>query len=237
MKYHQLKIASDHLDSKETIGKKKLVRYLPTIFNLIPETVDYRLLEFILKNWKFKYHKSPYGNSYYSGHDPRVPNSYRLSDHWNFRMRHDNKLHCETINNVSNNTHWSIGQYDDTLNKYKIILTFPCINSDDNKESLKKLKEEVRLKYKSELKNIIDKKIEKYSFISSIKDDMIFFVDGEEVDLKRWNQGKIIYEKNGDRVTVSRKRLANIWYQGYYNNKLVIDKPIGSPKFKIFLQS
>ena len=70
-------------------------------------------------------HKSPYGLSFYNakvGWDSKPNGSLRISDHWNFECR--GKLHCETTTYVPDNTHWAIGQYDETIKKYVILRVF-----------------------------------------------------------------------------------------------------------------
>ena len=71
--------------------------------------------------------KSPYGLSFYSSKEVSWANkpdiSFRVSDHWNFEAR--GSVHCKTDIPVKNTSHISLGQYDKSSNKYKILLSLP----------------------------------------------------------------------------------------------------------------
>ena len=83
-------------------------------------------LTLLIKDWD-KIIKSPYGHSYYSeivGWNYKPHNSYRISDHWNFTCS-KGKSHCLTTSDCPNNSHWSLGQFDETTGKYVIIKSIP----------------------------------------------------------------------------------------------------------------
>ena len=83
-----------------------------------------------LLSWKTLI-KSPYGNSYYNAvvdWDYKPANSLRISNHWNFIAQ--SQLHCKTLTEVPNNTHWALGKFNDEFKAYKIIKVIP--NSDIN---------------------------------------------------------------------------------------------------------
>ena len=106
-------------------------------FNLPDEIVDE------MRKWDIIV-KSPYSNSFYNsleiGWSSKPDGSYRVSDHWNFVSQ--DKKHCETTTKVPTNTHISLGQYDASLGKYKILKTII------DKDYAKKIKDaEERKKY------------------------------------------------------------------------------------------
>jgi hypothetical protein len=66
--------------------------------------------------------KSPYGHSYYSaqpGWNYKEPDSYRISDHWNFSAK--GTVHCKTTSECPNNSHWTIAKFNGDLQKYEVI--------------------------------------------------------------------------------------------------------------------
>jgi hypothetical protein len=87
-------------------------------FNLPDEIIDE------MRKWDIIV-KSPYSNSFYNSLEidwsSKPDGSYRVSDHWNFVSQ--DKKHCETTTKVPTNTHISLGQYDASLGKYKILKT------------------------------------------------------------------------------------------------------------------
>ena len=76
----------------------------------------------MMKEWPIIY-KSPYSKSFYSSEDIswefKPDKSYRVSDHWNFVTNRGPKIHCQTTEPVKNNTHYSIGQFDEKLKYLK----------------------------------------------------------------------------------------------------------------------
>ena len=75
----------------------------------------------LMKDWDVIV-KSPYGHSYYSaqpGWDYKEPDSYRISDHWNFSAK--GTVHCKTTGECPNNSHWTIAKFNGDLQKYEVI--------------------------------------------------------------------------------------------------------------------
>jgi hypothetical protein len=61
---------------------------------------------------------------YYRDKAASVPASERvisIDDHCNFKTNHSDKIHCPTDVKVKDNSHISIGQWDSSIKKYKII--------------------------------------------------------------------------------------------------------------------
>lgn len=87
-------------------------------YNLPPGIVEK------MKEWEH-ITKSPYSNSFYSSPDVTFKNkpdgSMRVSDHWNFPSRRDNKIHSKTNVPVENNITWCIGVFDSLKKEYTII--------------------------------------------------------------------------------------------------------------------
>ena len=160
----------------------------------------------MMKEWPIIY-KSPYSKSFYSSDDisweSKPDKSYRVSDHWNFVTNRGPKVHCQTTQPVKNNTHYSIGQFDEKTKKYTIIL------SELTTDTSKKIKDkEERLKYLKDPEVIYRKKL----FKDRIKNGEVFSefsIDGQEYsglvdkysgyggDIRLKNdKGEVIYTNN-----------------------------------------
>jgi hypothetical protein len=158
----------------------------------------------MMKEWSVIY-KSPYSKSFYSSDDisweSKPDKSYRVSDHWNFETNRGPKLHCQTTEPVKNNTHYSIGQFDEKIGKYTILLSELTTIQD------KKIKnQEQKLKYLKDPEVIYRKKL----FKDRIKNGEVFAeftIDGQEYkglidkysggDIRLKNdKGEIIYTNN-----------------------------------------
>lgn len=95
-------------------------RILVTLPNDLPEELLKELF-----SWNLLI-KSPYGCSYYSGEvdwNYKEPNSYRISDHWNFEAK--SAIHCKTLQPVENDTYWTLAQFDGEAQKYNVIKSLP----------------------------------------------------------------------------------------------------------------
>ena len=77
--------------------------------------------------------KSPFSHSYYDitnkgwdddGHDK----FHRISDHWNFKTRFDDRVHCKTSETV-NAGWWTLAVYDLKTKSYKIIESIPPLTA------------------------------------------------------------------------------------------------------------
>lgn len=160
----------------------------------------------MMKEWPIIY-KSPYSKSFYSSEDisweTKPDKSYRVSDHWNFVTSRGPKVHCQTTQPVKNNTHYSIGQFDEKTKKYTILLSeLTTIQS-------KKIKDkEEKLKYLKDPEVIYRKRL----FKDRIKNGEVFAefsIDGQEYkglidkysghggDIRLKNdKGEVIYTNN-----------------------------------------
>lgn len=92
-----------------------------SFINRVPSNLPEEFVNIILK-WG-KIIKSPYSDSFYSeevdwGYKP--DKSFRVADHWNFITRNGN-IHCQTTSKCPDNTHWTLAQFNSTLNKYEVI--------------------------------------------------------------------------------------------------------------------
>lgn len=79
-----------------------------------------------MEKWPMIY-KSPYSKSFYSSDDiswtHKPDGSFRVSDHWNFTTNRNDRVHCKTKKPVKNNTHYSLGKYDASEDKYEILIS------------------------------------------------------------------------------------------------------------------
>jgi len=106
--------------------------------------------------------KSPYSNSFYNKDkkwNVTHTNTIRISDHWNFTSH--GKLHSVTIQPVENNTHYSMGIWNEIEQKYDIISSYPKVR--DNKDSLEWYKNNIYIHHKNrgiereaEIKDLMD---------------------------------------------------------------------------------
>lgn len=249
-----MKYILDYRLFESKLKSKKEVRgnlpiELPHIFNQIPNSVDYRIVKFICENFGKYFYKSPWSHSYYSdkvGWQYKPHLSYRLANHWNFKTRTGDKniIHCETTSDVGeDNINWTIGQYDENIGKYNVIMSFPFIESEENTKKVKSLKEEYfkDYKYDSSVKIKIsdedrEKRIQKFKYITDNIHNMNFYVDGQEVELSKWGVNNIKYIKDGVEVIVKHNSIKNISYRGILNGKVIIDKPLGVKHFKITIE-
>lgn len=215
MKY--LKLFEDFESDEVVKSKRQLKRELwhknnpsPTGTIIKPEELSQfgipdSIIE-MMKEWPIIY-KSPYSKSFYSSDDisweSKPDNSYRVSDHWNFVTNRGPKVHCQTTQPVKNNTHYSIGQFDEKTKKYTIIL------SELTTDTSKKIKDkEERLKYLKDPEVIYRKRL----FKDRIKNGEVFVeftIDGQnysglvdkysgyggDIRIKN-NRGEVIYTNN-----------------------------------------
>jgi len=242
---------------KKSIGKsfKKGDTRVPmnTIFETIPDTIDYRLLEHILENWSLYYHKSPYSHSYYShkvGWTYKPNQSERLSDHWDFTDKKGRRKHCQTITEDPklNEDMWSIGVYDLNEKRYKIILSYPFIKSDENQEKKRELKqkfikehgsdlEDLSKEYVNKLEDQKEKSIKLNKFLTSKRNDFDIYVNGEKIDADVLNlsTSKLRYDENGEITIIRFNRSTGRSYdlKVYYNDLLILYSEDGKKQFTI----
>lgn len=95
----------------------------------------------MMKDWEV-INKSAFSDSFYSSEDidwsVKPEGSYRVSDHWNFTSKRDNKesKHCRTDKSVRNDTHLTIARFENGI--YKVLLSEPL---SQHLEDIKKLSE------------------------------------------------------------------------------------------------
>jgi len=127
-------------ESSKTKGKKTPIHKM---FIHLPNTLDYRIILWIIQNWGDVYYQSPFGESFYSKEknwDMTLENTLRLSDHWNFQtLKFSNKIHCKTNIPLENNTMWTIGKYDNKTETYNILISYPIINTEENKKKKREI--------------------------------------------------------------------------------------------------
>lgn len=160
----------------------------------------------MMKEWPIIY-KSPYSKSFYSSDDisweSKPDKSYRVSDHWNFVTSRGPKIHCQTTEPVKNNTHYSIGQFDEKTGKYNILLseltTIANKKIKDKEEKLKYLKDPEVIYRKKLFKDRI-KNGEVFAEFSIDSKDYKGQVDkysgyGGDIRIKNY-KGEVIYTNN-----------------------------------------
>ena len=147
----------------------------------------------MMKNWDIIY-KSPFSDSFYSSKDiswkNKPNNSYRVSDHWNFRSKRDDNIHCPTDKKTPNTTHISIGRYDGRNHIYHIIKTEPTKNHLQMLDK-KRIREEI-LKNSDEIekRRQLKRKIEK-------REIAIYFEYIGDKDSKNWSGTGLVSKWNG----------------------------------------
>jgi hypothetical protein len=101
--------------------------------------------------------KSPYSKSFYSSDDiswsHKPDGSFRVSDHWNFTTNRSDRVYCKTNEPAKNNTHYSLGKYDASEDKYEILISEP---TEGEIEKIKNQRE--RLKHLQDPETIWKKK-------------------------------------------------------------------------------
>lgn len=195
-----------------------------TIFETIPDTVDYRLLEYILENWSLYYHKSPYSHSYYShkvGWTYKPHESERLSDHWDFNTSSGKKKHCQTINEDPelNEDRWSIGVYDSKQRKYKIILSYPFIDTIENQKKKRELSAKFIKEHGDALVNSFENiykkaetnkedQIKLCSFLTSNRNIFEIYVNNKKIngEVLNLSTSKLRYQENGEITNIKFNR-------------------------------
>lgn len=159
----------------------------------------------MMKSWDLIY-KSPYSKSFYSSTDigwsHKPDNSYRVSDHWNFKTNRNDTIHCKTDKVVPlNNTHFAIGKYSKDKDLYEIILIEPS-----NKFVNKKVSKLKKLQYFKDFDTLKVRKEFKDKVRSGLIDVEITFKDGKIIsgnvlkytgqEIRVANNGEVIYTEN-----------------------------------------
>jgi len=128
---------------KQILEKKTELLLFSKVFNIIPKSIDYKIIEWMIENWGDVIKKSPYGFSYYNTEkdwDYTVDKSLRLSDHWNFYSA--DKKHCKIDIPYSNNEYWTIARYDKKTDMYIEEISYPYNYSEENRLKILELKKQ-----------------------------------------------------------------------------------------------
>lgn len=153
-----------------------------------------------MKGWDIIY-KSPYSKSFYSSDDISWTNkpdgSFRVSDHWNFTTIRSEKVHCKTTEPVKNNTHYSLGKYDESINKYVILISEMTEGEVDRIKLLKHLKDPETI-YKKKLfkeKILAGKITTEFQIGNEIISGVVDKYTRNDMRIKD-NDGNVIYTSN-----------------------------------------
>jgi hypothetical protein len=148
---------------------------LKMVLQVIPKDFPMDFIN-LMKNWDVII-KSPYGHSYYSaqpGWDYKEPDSYRISDHWNFSAK--GTVHCKTTSECPNNSHWTIAKFNGDLQKYEVIQSIEKpIESVKSTREFKIMYLEIR--WKKAIANINKQLISPNEIKKAISDSELFFLN------------------------------------------------------------
>lgn len=137
--------------------------------------------------------KSPYSNSFYSSSEVTFKNkphgSMRVSDHWNFHSRRDNKLHGRTSESVENNILWCIGVFDSEKKEY--VITYKDYDLTYLKEQEFKKK---RNEYMKDPNTIARKR-----FFAGLLDKHEILV---EMIYKGWERNGVLHKYTGTKIAI-----------------------------------
>jgi hypothetical protein len=185
--------------------EQRLIDYKDLDKYRVPEEIKQKM-----KDWSVIY-KSPFSNSFYSSMDVdwshKPDKSYRVSNHWNFKTNRGNNIHCQTDAPVSNDSHISLGQWDQDSKKYHILITLPSQEYLDKIELTKKKKD-----YFCDPKNIEIYK----SFKNRISNKEII---GEVIDGKKYKG--IVRKYTGRELKLEDENGNLIYNNNYLNNQTV----------------
>ena len=98
-----------------------VIKYINKYYYLNHINTEYTILKILKLKYK-AFYKSPYSMSYYSNPNKRwggdIENGIRISNHWNFKDRYTDYIHCETWEYVKDGN-FNVGRYEN--GKYHII--------------------------------------------------------------------------------------------------------------------
>jgi len=189
--------------------KTKIVPFIH-IFNTLPKTVDYRIVEWMIENWGDIVKKSPYGFSYYNaekGWDFTIDKSLRLSDHWNFYSRATmDQIHCKINISFKNNEYWTLARYNEKEDIYDEIMSYPYNYSKENEKKVADIKH----KYKQDNFD--------YSELNKNLNMLKTYLNDNDLYVKvlYYNYGKFIEELYGK---VDRLKGVKLSFHDEYNEK------------------
>jgi hypothetical protein len=177
-----------------------------------------------MKGWDIIY-KSPYSKSFYSSSDISWTNkpdgSFRVSDHWNFTTNRSERIHCKTTEPVKNNTHYSIGQYDESIDKYVILISEMTEGEVDrikNKEQL--------LKHLKDPETIYKKKLFKEKVLAG--EITTEFQVGDEIisgQVDKYTGNDMRVKDNSDKVIFTSNKFNPKWIKIYNKSGEEIEDP------------
>ena len=98
-----------------------VIKYINKYYYLNHIDVEYSILKILILKYK-AFNKSPYSMSFYSNPNKRwggdIEGGIRISNHWNFKDRYTDYIHCETWETVKDGS-FNVGRYEN--GKYHII--------------------------------------------------------------------------------------------------------------------
>ena len=98
-----------------------VIKYKNKNYYLNHIDVEYGILKILILKYG-AFYESPYSMSYYSNPNKRwggdIENGIRISNHWNFKDRYTDYIHCETWEYVKDGN-FNVGRYEN--GKYHII--------------------------------------------------------------------------------------------------------------------
>ena len=228
-----------YLESFKFFEKRNKILPFRKIFNILPRTVDIRIIEWMIENWGPIFKKSPYGTSYYNDEktwDITIDGSLRLSDHWNFYSKATgNKIHSKIDNkpNTQNNTEWTIARYDASSKTYIEEISYPFNNTKENAEQsislirdlIKPSETEIMKMKMNQNLNILKSYVKKndlYVSVTYYKNNELF---GEyHGKVLRIKAKKLALEQNGERITFNSARFEHSMMEFYDSNEKFILK-------------
>jgi hypothetical protein len=179
---------------EQLLEKKSEIMPFIRIFNTLPKSVDYRIVEWMIENWGDIVNKSPYGFSYYNAEkdwDYTEDKSLRLSDHWNFYSRATgDKIHCKIDIPYRDNEYWTIARYDKDTDTYNEEISFPYNYSKENRSKVV----DIIKQYKQEYSKNFD-----YSQLNKTLNMLKSYINNDElfVIVLYYNFGEFVKEVSG----------------------------------------
>jgi hypothetical protein len=227
---------TDFFNESKKSDRGKVPKPKYTFFNIAPKTMDNEIFKFVDENFSDYFYKSPWSHSYYDQEvswSNKPEGSYRISDHWNFRISKDNDIHCVTRQKVENNTHWSIGKYDSSEDVYDIIASYEFTNADEkyiNELKRKYLKQYQKTKEFKEYKNKKIKSDKYINIINQYSKEVKLLVNNDNYILNKISRNKISLSEIGSdkNINIKYNNFERADIKIYYKGALIFDKPIKS---------
>ena len=178
----------------------------------------------MMKDWSIIY-KSPYSKSFYSSEDiswsSKPDGSFRVSDHWNFTTNRSDRVHCKTTEPVKDNTHYSIGQYDESIDKYVIL------HSEMTDGNIEKIKDRQRLlNHLKDPDTIYKKKLFKEKVLAG--EIFTKFEKGGEIisgQVDKYTGNDMRVKDNSDKVIFTSNKFNPKWIKIYNKSGEEVENP------------